>query len=128
MALKEKKEADFSPKGDACCNTSSGRDGQALLVGRGDSSCIPGFYKNPETIDDLIDFVVARILDQLDVEHEVEVDGLERKSVEQKSASIELLTSGARGMRGGIGGVDDGPSGRHPAAGAVQKKCQRWRE
>ena len=31
----------------------------------------PGFYKNPETIDDLIDFVVARILDQLDVEHEV---------------------------------------------------------
>tara|TARA_Y100001954_G_scaffold234928_1_gene291480 strand:+ start:1286 stop:1858 length:573 start_codon:yes stop_codon:yes gene_type:complete len=31
----------------------------------------PGFYKNPETIDDLIDFVVARILDQLDVEHSV---------------------------------------------------------
>ena len=31
----------------------------------------PGFYKNPESIDDLIDFVVARILDQLDVEHEV---------------------------------------------------------
>jgi len=31
----------------------------------------PGFYKNPETIEDLIDFVVARILDQLDVEHGV---------------------------------------------------------
>jgi len=31
----------------------------------------PGFYKNPKTIDDLIDFVVARILDQLDVEHSV---------------------------------------------------------
>ena len=30
----------------------------------------------------------------------LEVGGLERKSVEQKSASIELLTSGARGMRG----------------------------
>ena len=31
----------------------------------------PGFYKNPKTIDDIIDFVVARILDQLDVEHSV---------------------------------------------------------
>lgn len=27
----------------------------------------PGFYHNPQTIDDLIDFVVARICDQLDV-------------------------------------------------------------
>ena len=31
----------------------------------------PGFYKNPKTIGDLIDFVVARILDQMDVEHTV---------------------------------------------------------
>lgn len=31
----------------------------------------PGFYNKPETIDDLVDFVVARILDQLDVEHEL---------------------------------------------------------
>lgn len=29
---------------------------------------MPGFYQNPETIDDLIDFVVARILDHLCVE------------------------------------------------------------
>ena len=29
----------------------------------------PGFYHSPETIDDLVDFVVARILDQLDIEH-----------------------------------------------------------
>lgn len=29
----------------------------------------PGFYQNPTTINDLIDFVVARILDQLHVEH-----------------------------------------------------------
>jgi 4-hydroxy-3-polyprenylbenzoate decarboxylase len=29
----------------------------------------PGFYHNPKTIDDLVDFVVARILDHLDVEH-----------------------------------------------------------
>ncbi|MEC7708773.1 MAG: UbiX family flavin prenyltransferase [Candidatus Thermoplasmatota archaeon] len=29
----------------------------------------PGFYQSPRSIEDLIDFVVARILDQLDVEH-----------------------------------------------------------
>jgi len=31
----------------------------------------PGFYYKPETIEDLVDFVVARILDQLQVEHEL---------------------------------------------------------
>ena len=29
----------------------------------------PGFYHNPTTIEDLVDFVVARILDQMDIEH-----------------------------------------------------------
>ena len=29
----------------------------------------PGFYHKPNTIDDLVDFVVARILDQMGVEH-----------------------------------------------------------
>jgi 4-hydroxy-3-polyprenylbenzoate decarboxylase len=29
----------------------------------------PGFYHQPESIDDLVDFVVARCLDQLGVEH-----------------------------------------------------------
>ncbi|PCJ93738.1 MAG: aromatic acid decarboxylase [Porticoccaceae bacterium] len=29
---------------------------------------MPGFYQNPETIDDLVDFIVARILDHLDIE------------------------------------------------------------
>lgn len=32
----------------------------------------PGFYNKAETIDDLIDFVVAKILDQLDVEHDLQ--------------------------------------------------------
>ena len=31
----------------------------------------PGFYHRPETLDDLVDFVVARILDQLDVDHDL---------------------------------------------------------
>jgi 4-hydroxy-3-polyprenylbenzoate decarboxylase len=29
----------------------------------------PGFYHQPESIDDLVDFVVARCLDQLGLEH-----------------------------------------------------------
>ena len=29
----------------------------------------PAFYLNPETIDDLVDMVVARVLDHLEVEH-----------------------------------------------------------
>ncbi|MEE9156425.1 MAG: flavin prenyltransferase UbiX [Gemmatimonadota bacterium] len=31
----------------------------------------PGFYANPAGIDDLVDFVVARILDHMDVEHDL---------------------------------------------------------
>ncbi len=32
---------------------------------------MPGFYHNPQTLDDLVDFVVARILDHLGVEHDL---------------------------------------------------------
>jgi len=32
----------------------------------------PGFYNKAETIDDLIDFVVAKILDQLSIEHSLQ--------------------------------------------------------
>ena len=31
----------------------------------------PGFYQKPQTIEDLVDFVVARVLDQLEVGHEL---------------------------------------------------------
>ncbi|WP_027468975.1 flavin prenyltransferase UbiX [Deefgea rivuli] len=31
----------------------------------------PGFYHHPKTIEDLVDFVVARILDQLNVPHQL---------------------------------------------------------
>lgn len=39
------------------------RDGAVILP-----AC-PGFYLRPRTIDDLVDFVVGRVLDQLHVEH-----------------------------------------------------------
>jgi 4-hydroxy-3-polyprenylbenzoate decarboxylase len=32
---------------------------------------MPGFYNNPETINDLINFVVARILDHLGVRQDI---------------------------------------------------------
>lgn len=31
----------------------------------------PGFYQKPRTLDDIVDFVVARVLDQLDIEHQL---------------------------------------------------------
>jgi 4-hydroxy-3-polyprenylbenzoate decarboxylase len=30
---------------------------------------MPGFYQGPETISDLVDFVVGKVLDQLDIQH-----------------------------------------------------------
>ena len=29
----------------------------------------PGFYNHPKTIEDMVDFVVARILDHIGIEH-----------------------------------------------------------
>ena len=31
----------------------------------------PGFYQHPKTVDDIVDFVVARILDQLRIPHDL---------------------------------------------------------
>lgn len=31
----------------------------------------PGFYQNPQSVDDLVDFIVGRILNQLGVEHDL---------------------------------------------------------
>ncbi|HEX8693226.1 MAG TPA: flavin prenyltransferase UbiX [Longimicrobium sp.] len=42
----------------------------------------PGFYHRPRSVDDLVDFVVARILDHLGVEHSV---GTRWKSGEQQA-------------------------------------------
>jgi 4-hydroxy-3-polyprenylbenzoate decarboxylase len=31
----------------------------------------PGFYNRPKKVEELVDFVVARVLDQLGVEHSI---------------------------------------------------------
>ena len=31
----------------------------------------PGFYNHPKSIDDLVDFIIARILDHLDIDHQI---------------------------------------------------------
>jgi len=31
----------------------------------------PGFYHRPSSVDELVDFVVARVLDQLQIEHQL---------------------------------------------------------
>lgn len=31
----------------------------------------PGFYQHPQSVDDMVDFVVARILDQLGIDHDL---------------------------------------------------------
>jgi len=41
------------------------------LAGAIIAPCNPGFYLNPESMNDLVDFVTARILDCLHVEHEL---------------------------------------------------------
>ncbi len=43
----------------------------ATLAGATILPVMPGWYHNPQTLDDLVDFVVARILDQLHVEHSI---------------------------------------------------------
>ena len=41
----------------------------ALLVLATVMPACPGFYHEPQSIDDLIDFIVARILNQLGIDH-----------------------------------------------------------
>lgn len=43
----------------------------------------PGFYMLPQTIADLVDFVVARVLDLVDVPHPLDVRWTGRKSAER---------------------------------------------
>jgi 4-hydroxy-3-polyprenylbenzoate decarboxylase len=41
---------------------------------------VPGFYGHPSNVDDLVDFVVARVLDHLGVVHDLGPRWGERRS------------------------------------------------
>ena len=45
----------------------------------------PGFYLLPDSIDDLVDFVVGRLLDLLDIEHDLNIRWGERGTGERTS-------------------------------------------
>ena len=40
-----------------------------LRLSRAGAVILPGFYHRPQTVQELVDFIVARVLDQLGVEH-----------------------------------------------------------
>jgi len=42
---------------------------KAKLSGATILPAMPGFYHKPKTVDDLVDFVVGKVLDQLDIKH-----------------------------------------------------------
>ena len=58
----------------------------------------PGFYMLPQTIEGLIDFVVGRCLDLLDVEHDLDV-----RWAQKKPTDPGVATGGASGASGGSG-------------------------
>lgn len=48
----------------------------------------PGFYANPRTVDDLVDFVVARVLDLLGVPHALDTRWKPEESARGRSAEV----------------------------------------
>jgi 4-hydroxy-3-polyprenylbenzoate decarboxylase len=60
----------------------------------------PGFYHRPRSVDDLVDFVVARILDHLGVEHSV---GVRWKSGEKQGTGDRGQGTAPDGREQGTG-------------------------
>jgi len=42
---------------------------KAKLAGASILPAMPGFYHKPDKIEDLVDFIVGKILDQFDIKH-----------------------------------------------------------
>ncbi len=69
VVLKERGPATTGGARNTVFDTAPGKYAEAVKDGSDYHACgPPGFYHQPESIDDLIDFMVARILDHLGVE------------------------------------------------------------
>ena len=69
VALKEGRKLVLVPARDAALAHPPARPGHAAAAGAVILFAAPGFYHGAQTIDDLVDFVVARILDQLGLDN-----------------------------------------------------------
>lgn len=68
VAIKEKRPLIIVPREMPCSPIHLENQLKLARLGVTIMPASPGFYQNPRSIDDLVDFVVARILDQLDIE------------------------------------------------------------
>jgi flavin prenyltransferase len=71
VTLKEKRKLILVPRETPFSTIQLDNMHKLSLAGAVILPAAPGFYNNPEKIDDLVDFIVARILDQLGLEHQV---------------------------------------------------------
>ncbi|MCC7516461.1 MAG: UbiX family flavin prenyltransferase [Pseudomonadales bacterium] len=69
VAIKEKRPLIFVPREMPASALHLENQLKLAQLGATIMPASPGFYQNPQSIDDLVDFVVARILDQLDIAH-----------------------------------------------------------
>ncbi|QDI89950.1 UbiX family flavin prenyltransferase [Salicibibacter halophilus] len=71
VALKEGRKLVIVPRETPLHAIHLGNMKAAAEAGANIIPAMPGFYHNPKTLDDLVDFVVGKILDRLDVDHEL---------------------------------------------------------
>ena len=69
VALKERRKLSLVPRETPLSLIHLENLTQVTRAGATVIPAAPGFYHKPASIDDLVDFIVARILDHLDVEH-----------------------------------------------------------
>jgi 4-hydroxy-3-polyprenylbenzoate decarboxylase len=71
VALKEKRQLILVPREMPISEIHLENMLRLAKIGATIMPACPGFYQNPKTVDDIIDFVVARILDHLGVEQKL---------------------------------------------------------
>ena len=69
--LKEEKKLILVPRETPLDLTSIENIRKAKLVGATILPAMPGFYHKPRNIDDLVDFIVGKVLDQINLKHDL---------------------------------------------------------